>query len=160
MTTKLDLFNKTQLKKDLPEIRPGDTIRVHQKVLASAKVAAGKGKKEEEDKERIQIFDGLVIAKKHGKGITSTITVRKVIDGVGVERILPVHSPLIEKIEIIKRGKVRKAKLYYLRKAKGKKTRLKKKEFAEAVVEEKPIEEALKEKIEQNKEAEATKKEE
>jgi len=81
------------------------------------------------------------LARKHGKEMGATITVRKVISGIGVERIFPIHLPTIEKIEIIKRGKVRRAKLYYLRKAKGKKARLKKKEFAEAVAEEKPVEE-------------------
>ena len=125
MPTKLEAFIKTQLKTNLPDIRPGDTVRVHQKI-------------QEKDKERIQIFEGLVIARKHGQEMGSTITVRKVISGVGVEKILPLHSPTIEKIEVIKREKVRRAKLYYLRKAKGKKARLKKKEFAEAVAEEKP----------------------
>lgn len=128
MSTKLETFNKPQLKTDLPDIRPGDTVRVYQKI-------------KEKDKERIQVFEGLVIARKHGKGITSTITVRKIISGVGVERIFPAHLPTIEKIEILKRGKVRKAKLYYLRKVKGKKAKLKKKEFAEVVTEEKPEEE-------------------
>jgi large subunit ribosomal protein L19 len=124
----MENFIKTQLKKDLPDIRPGDTIKVHQKIR-------------EGDKERIQVFDGLVIAKKHGKGISATITVRKVMQGVGCERIFPIHSPVIDKIEIIKKGKVRRAKLYYLRTAKGKKARLKKEEFAEAVAESEPTEE-------------------
>ena len=128
MSTKLEVFNKPQLKTDLPDIRPGNTVRVYQKI-------------KEKDKERIQVFEGLVIARKHGKGITSTITVRKVIGGIGVERIFPVHLSTIEKIEILKRGKVRRAKLYYLRKVKGKKAKLKKKEFAEVVTEEKPEEE-------------------
>ena len=128
MSTKLETFNKPKLKTDLPDIRPGDTVRVYQKI-------------KEGDKERVQIFEGLIIAKKHGQGITSTITVRKVISGIGVERIFPIHLPTIEKIEILKRGKVRRAKLYYLRKAKGRKARLKKKEFAEAVAKEKPVEE-------------------
>jgi len=130
MTTKLEIFNQTQLKKDLPDVRPGDTVRIYQKI-------------KEGDKERVQTFEGLVIARKHGKGISATITVRKVILGVGMERILPIHSPIIEKIEILKRGKVRRAKLYYLRKAKGKKARLKKKKFAETVVEEGSIEKTL-----------------
>ena len=115
MPTKLETFIKSQLKTDVPDIRPGDTVRVHQKI-------------KEKDKERIQVFEGLVIARKHGQEAGSTITVRKVISGVGVEKILPLHSPTIEKIEIVKRGKVRRAKLYYLRTAKGKKARLKRKE--------------------------------
>ena len=97
MTTKLENFNKAQLKIS-PDIRPGDTIRVHQKI-------------KEGDKDRIQIFEGLVIGKKHGKGINSNITVRKVVDGVGVEKIFPVNSPSIEKIEILRSGKVRRSKL-------------------------------------------------
>ncbi len=114
MTTKIETFNQSQLKKELPDIRPGDTVRVHQKI-------------KEGDKERIQVFEGLVLARKHGKGISATITVRRIISGIGVERIFPIHSPIIEKIEILKRAKVRRAKLYYLRTAKGKKARLKRK---------------------------------
>ncbi|MDP2966954.1 MAG: 50S ribosomal protein L19 [bacterium] len=127
MTSKLETFTKTQLKQDLPDIRPGDTIRIHQKIKKEA-LKKDKSSKEQEEKERIQVFEGQVIAKKHGKGITSTITVRKVISGVGVERIFPVHSPIIDKIEVIKRGKAKRAKLYYLRKTKGKKTKLKREE--------------------------------
>ena len=119
MSKLIEQFNKAQLK-DLPEIRSGDTIKVHQKV-------------KEGDKERIQIFEGVVIAKKHGKGISATMTVRKVVGGVGVERIFPIHSPSIDKIEVVRHGKVRRAKLYYLREAKGKKARLKNKEFTEAI---------------------------
>ena len=85
-----------------------------------------------------QIFEGLVIARRHGKEMGSTITVRKIISGVGVERIFPLHSPVIEKIEISKKGKARRAKLYYLRKAKGKRAKLRRKEFVEAAAEEKP----------------------
>jgi len=121
MVTLLEKFNKEQMK-NLPEIRPGDTIKVHQKI-------------KEGEKERIQIFEGVVIARKHGKGIPGTITVRKVVDGVGVERIFPMHSPSLSKIEVVKHGKVRRAKLYYLRTAKGKKARLKKSEFAVAIAE-------------------------
>lgn len=108
----VELFNKTYIKKDLPDIRTGDTVRISQKI-------------KEGEKEKIQIFEGQVLAKKHGKEISATITVRKIISGIGVEKILPIHSPTIEKIEILKRGRVRKAKLYYLREAKGKKARLK-----------------------------------
>jgi len=122
---KTDTLNKAQLNKELPDVRPGDTVKVHQKI-------------KEGDKERIQIFEGVVIARKHGKGISSTITVRKVVEQVGVERIFPVHSPAISKIEVVKSGKVRRSKLYFLREAKGKKGKLKKKDFATAIVEEQP----------------------
>ena len=125
MPTKVETFNKIHLKKGLPDVRSGDTVRVHQKI-------------KEKDKERIQAFEGIVIARKHGKGISATITVRKVISGLGVEKVFPIHSPTIDKIEVLKRGKVRRAKLYYLRKAKGKKARLKRKEFVEAIAEEEP----------------------
>ena len=120
MTNKLENFIKPQLKTDLPEIRPGDTVRVYQKI-------------KEGDKERIQAFEGLVIARKHGKGAGAMITVRKVVEGIGVERIFPLHSPIIEKIEILKREKARRAKLYYLREAKGKRAKLKRKKFIQAV---------------------------
>lgn len=122
MPTKFEVFLQPFLKKDLPDIRPGDIVRVYQKI-------------KEKEKERVQVFEGMVIARKHGKEMGATITVRKVASGIGVERIFPIHSPTIEKIEIINRGKVRRAKLYYLRKAKGRKTRLKKREFAEVVKE-------------------------
>ena len=125
MSTETEKFLQPFLKKDLPNLRPGDTVKVYQKI-------------KEGDKERTQIFEGLVIARKHGQEMGSTITVRKVISGVGVERIFPLHSPVIEKIEISKKGKARRAKLYYLRKAKGKRAKLRRKEFAEAVAEEKP----------------------
>ncbi|MDO8470911.1 MAG: 50S ribosomal protein L19 [bacterium] len=116
METKTEQATKSYLRTNLPEIRSGDNVRVHQKV-------------KEGDKERIQIFEGVVLAKKHGAGIQGTITVRKVSQGVGVERIFPLHSPSIEKIEVSKQNKVRRAKLYYLRTAKGKKARLKAREF-------------------------------
>jgi len=126
MTTILEKFNASHLKK-MPDIKSGCTVKVHQKI-------------KEGDKERIQIFEGIVIARKHGQGINSTITVRKVSDGIGVERIFPVHSPSIDKIEILKAGKTRRSKLYYLRTAKGKKARLKNKEFSAAISEEeKPV---------------------
>ncbi len=115
MSTKLDIFNQSQLKKDLPDIHPGDNVRVYQKI-------------KEGDKERTQVFEGIVLAKNHGKGISSTITVRREISGVGVERIFPVHLPTIEKIEVVSHGKVRRAKLYYLRTAKGKRAKLKREE--------------------------------
>ncbi len=137
MTTKAESFLQTSLKKDLPDVRPGDTVKIYQKIKI--------GKQE-----RTQVFEGLVLARKHGKGISSTITVRKVISGIGVEKIFPLHSPIIKKIEIVKRGKVKRAKLYYLREAKGKKARLKRVEFENKVIE-KP-----KEKKEEVKESEKT----
>lgn len=94
------------------EARPGDIVRVHQKI-------------KEGDKERIQAFEGRVLARKHGSEAGATITVRKEISGVGVERIFPVHSPLIDKIEIIKKGKARRSKLYYLRTAAGQRAKIK-----------------------------------
>ncbi len=118
MSTKIETFTKIQLKKGLPDIRPGDTVRVYQKVR-------------EKDKERLQAFEGIILARKHGKGISATITVRKVISGIGVEKIFPIHSPIIEKIEVLKRGKVRRAKLYYLRTMVGKKAKVKRKAFKE-----------------------------
>lgn len=116
----IETFLQNHLKKDLPDIRPGDTVKVYQKI-------------KEGDKDRIQVFEGQVLARKHGKEMGSTITVRKIISGVGVERIFPLHSPLIEKIEIAKKVKVRRAKLYYLRTAKARKTRLKNKEKSSSI---------------------------
>ncbi|MDP2641499.1 MAG: 50S ribosomal protein L19 [Candidatus Yanofskybacteria bacterium] len=112
METATETITKAQLKQDLPDIKPGDTIRVHQKVKEGAK-------------ERIQVFEGTVLAQKHGRGLNATMTVRKISMGVGVERIFPIHSPSITKIEVMKRSKVRRAKLYYLRDAKGARARLK-----------------------------------
>jgi large subunit ribosomal protein L19 len=99
---KMKLIEATQLKTDRPAFNPGDTINVHVRVV-------------EGDKERIQQFQGVVISKR-GAGLNATFTVRKISDGVGVERIFPLHSPRIAKIERVKEGKVRRAKLYYLRK--------------------------------------------
>ena len=129
MTTKIDSFNETQLKKEVPDVRPGDIVKVTQKINESSK----------EDKKMLQAFEGVVIARKHGKGISATITVRKIISGVGVEKVFPLHSSSIEKIEILNRGKSRRAKLYYLRTAKGRKTKLKRKRFAEAIAPEPQI---------------------
>ena len=98
------------MRTDIPAFRAGDTVKVHVKV-------------KEGDKERIQVFQGVVIARKHG-GIRETITVRKISNGIGVERILPLHSPIIDKVELVQRGKIRRAKLYYLRAIKGKKARI------------------------------------
>ncbi len=104
---------KEQLRTDLPEFRSGDTIRIHVKVI-------------EGQRERIQLFEGVVI-KRHGSNISATFTVRKVSYGVGVERTFPFHSPKIDKIDVVRRGKVRRAKLYYLRNLSGKAARIKEK---------------------------------
>ena len=114
MTNKAQVFSQPYLKKDRLGIKPGQQIKVHQKVI-------------EGNKEKIHIFEGLVIAKKHGKEIGSTITVRRMAAGVGTEVVLPLHSPLITKIEILRTNKVRRSKLYYLRDAKGKRAKLKEK---------------------------------
>ncbi len=92
----------SHLRTDLPEIHSGDTVKVQQKI-------------KEGDKERLSAFEGLVIAKKHGQGISGTFTVRKIVDGIGVERIFPLHSPVIATIEVLRRSNVRRAKLYYIR---------------------------------------------
>ena len=107
----LQTITKEQLRTDLPRFRPGDTLKVHVKVI-------------EGTRERIQLFEGVVI-KRHGGGISETFTVRKISYGVGVERTFPVNSPKIEKIEVARRGKVRRAKLYYLRDLRGKAARIK-----------------------------------
>ncbi|AOH54265.1 50S ribosomal protein L19 [Peribacillus muralis] len=104
-------ITKEQLRTDLPSFRPGDTVRVHVKVI-------------EGTRERIQLFEGVVI-KRRGGGVSETFTVRKISYGVGVERAFPVHTPKIAKLEVIRHGKVRRAKLYYLRELRGKKARIK-----------------------------------
>jgi len=98
----LQKFNAQRIKKVLPDFKVGDTIRVFYRI-------------KESDKERLQSFEGLVIAKKHGKTVGSTFTVRKVVGGIGVERIFPLHSDKIGKVEIVKTSKVRRAKLYFVR---------------------------------------------
>lgn len=123
MNTPAEKMTHPPLNRNVPDIHPGDTVKVHQKI-------------KEGNKERVQVFEGIVIAKKHGKGISATVTVRKVVDGVGVERIFPIHSPSISKIEVVASGKVRRAKLYYLRHAKGKKAKLKRQAFAPAIAQE------------------------
>ncbi|MBX3140666.1 MAG: 50S ribosomal protein L19 [Trueperaceae bacterium] len=100
------------LRSDIPEFDSGDTVRVDYKVV-------------EGNRTRIQAFEGVVIARKNGKGARSTVTVRKVSFGEGVERVFPLHSPLIDKIEVVRRGRTRRAKLYYLRELRGKASRLK-----------------------------------
>jgi len=115
MATKLDIFNKAQIKNETPDIKPGDIVRVQLKLAEKTKRGA----------ERTQTFEGLVIAKKHGNGISGTFTVRKVSEGIGVERVFPLFSPSILKIELVRRSKVRRAKLYYMRERAGKKARMK-----------------------------------
>ena len=107
----LDIVEKPQLRTDLPKFRPGDTIKVHVKI-------------KEGDKERIQAFEGVCIAMKHG-GARATFTVRKMSFGHGVERIFPLHSRVIDKIEVVRLGRVRRAKLYYIRDLRGKAARIK-----------------------------------
>jgi large subunit ribosomal protein L19 len=104
-------LEQEQMKKDIPEFNPGDTVRVHVKVV-------------EGQRERIQVFQGVVI-RRRGTGINETFLVRKVSNGVGVERTFPTHSPKIDKIEVTRRGRVRRAKLYYLRNRTGKAARIK-----------------------------------
>jgi large subunit ribosomal protein L19 len=107
-----DLVDTANLREDVPEFRPGDTVRVHVKVT-------------EGNRSRIQVFEGVVIARR-GSGIRETFTVRKIsFNAVGVERTFPVHAPVIDHIEVIRRGKVRRAKLYYLRDRVGKKAKIK-----------------------------------
>ena len=110
MDSRIAGLEQPNLRTDLPLFKAGDTVKVHVKI-------------KEGEKERIQIFQGVVIARKHG-GIRETITVRKVSGGIGVERIFPMHGPLIDKIEVVSEGKIRRAKLYYLRALKGKKARI------------------------------------
>lgn len=107
----LKLISQSSMKEQAPEVRIGDTVKVHVKIT-------------EGDKSRIQIFEGTVIAKKHG-GINETFTVRRVAHGVGIERVFPVHSPAVEKVELVRSGKVRRAKLYYLRDRVGKAAKVK-----------------------------------
>ncbi len=109
------------IKKDIPDFRPGDTVRVHIKIKETR---YNPKTKKMEERVRIQPFEGIVI-RRRGSGLKETFTVRKVTQGIGIERIFPLHSPLIEKIEVRRKGLVRRAKLYYLRDRIGKKARVK-----------------------------------
>ena len=109
---RLDSVDRAQLRTDIPDFAPGDTVRVHVRI------------KESETKERLQAFEGVCIARK-GDGIRETFTVRKTSFGVGVERIFPVHGPIVGRVEVVRRGRVRRAKLYYLRNLRGKAARIK-----------------------------------
>lgn len=107
----IEAIEKEQIKKNLPQIDVGDTVKVHVKVVEGAK-------------ERIQAFEGIVIAKKHG-GLRESFTVRRIASGVGVERVFPLHSPRIDRVDVVKKGDVRRAKLYYLRGRTGKSAKVK-----------------------------------
>lgn len=109
----LHQIEKEQLRDDIPDVSPGDTVRVMVRVV-------------EGEKERLQPFEGVCIARKGG-GLRETLTIRKVSGGVGVERIFPIHSPTIAELKVLRKGKVRRAKLYYLRERRGKKARIKEK---------------------------------
>ncbi|MFC1491484.1 50S ribosomal protein L19 [Nitrospinota bacterium] len=111
----IDLIEREGMRKDIPDFGPGDTVRVHVRIL-------------EGDKERIQVFEGFVIGRRGG-GLRETFRVRKVSYGIGVERIFPVHSPCIEQIDVTRRGRVRRAKLYYLRDRRGKAAQIREKRF-------------------------------
>lgn len=123
MNNKILEFNKAQKTKTMPELQSGDVVKIFRKI-------------KEGEKERVQIFEGIIIAIKGNQSSSPMITVRKVSDGVGVELILPLFSPNIEKIEIVKRAKVRRGKLYYLRNLTVKKSRMKYKELSEFIVKE------------------------
>lgn len=110
---RVDIVEKSRMRDDIPPFRPGDTVRVHVKVTEGGRT-------------RIQVFEGVVI-RRRGGGLRETFTVRKVSFGVGVERTFPVHSPSIDRVELTRRGRVRRAKLYYLRERVGKKARIREK---------------------------------
>lgn len=120
---------KYMKKSKLPEFKPGDTVQVHVKVKETEK--STKKKEAEKVKERIQVFEGVVIGMR-GRGIQSSFVVRKISFGVGVERIFPFHSPSVEKIKVVRRGNVRRAKLYYLRERTGKAAKIREKQTAQA----------------------------
>jgi len=143
MKTIMEAIEKKYAKKNIPDIKPGDIIKVHQKI-------------KEGSKERIQVFEGIVLRARGGKGLNGTFTVRRISFGVGIERVFPLHSPTIMKIEKVKSINVRRARLYYIRDLVGKKSR-KQKEFKEFAMWEEPEAEKEEEslKAEQEKEAKA-----
>jgi len=122
MNRVIEKLEESQLRKDLPVLRPGDTVRVHVRL---------KEREGEKEKERIQPYEGVVIAQR-GRLASRSVTIRRVSFGVGVERIFPINSPSIQSIEVVRSGKVRRAKLYYLRGLKGKSARLKRMDRVEA----------------------------
>lgn len=139
-------FEKSQIKRKMPEIKPGDTVKVYQKI-------------KEGDKERIQFFQGTVIRISNGYGMNGTFTVRKIASGVGVEKIFPFHLPTIVKLEVLKKGDVRRAKLYYLRNLQQKKAKLKEKNISQEDLDKMGFDEVKeKEAIKVKQEAEAKKK--
>jgi large subunit ribosomal protein L19 len=145
MEKKIIEFNQAQRSKKFPDFQAGDVVKVHRKI-------------KEGDKERIQIFQGIIISIKGKQSSSPMITVRKVTDGIGVELILPIFSPSIEKIEVVKRAKVRRAKLFYLRGLTAKKSRMKYKELAEFIPEaektqEPAVEEIVAEEVKETEES-------
>jgi len=118
MNKKIQKFLEPYLRKDLPRLRPGQQVRVTQRI-------------KEGEKERVFVFEGQILARKHGKEAGATLTIRRLAAGVGTEVILPLHSPSIEKIEVLREARVKRAKLYYLREAKGRRRKLKEGEAAE-----------------------------
>ncbi len=116
---KIDFIEMEQMKKNVVPFKPGDTVKVHVKIV-------------EGDKSRIQAFQGVVISRQNG-GVRQSFTVRKISNGVGVERVFPLHSPSLDSIEVVTRGHVRRAKLYYLRKLRGKASRIKEKKYVAAM---------------------------
>jgi len=115
----LDDVTKDQIRDDIPVFREGDTVKVNVRVVEYKELKGGKV----ESRERVQAYEGVVIAR-HNKGISSSFTVRKISNGIGVERVFPLHSPLLESISVTRRGQVRRAKLYYLRDLSGKAARI------------------------------------
>ncbi|TSC68996.1 MAG: large subunit ribosomal protein L19 [Parcubacteria group bacterium Gr01-1014_66] len=119
----IELITSPYLRQNLPKIKQGDTVRVLQRI-------------QEGDKERTSPFEGIVIARKHGRGIQATITVRRIVEGIGVERIFPIHSPNIIEIRVLRHGRVRRAKLYYIREKAARDVRKKMRSFAASVLKE------------------------
>jgi len=120
----LDDVTKDQIRGDIPQFREGDTVKVNVRVVEYKDLKGGKV----ETRERLQAYEGIVIAR-HNKGISSSFTVRKISNGVGVERVFPLHSPLLESITVVRRGRVRRAKLYYLRDLSGKAARIRERRY-------------------------------
>ena len=122
----IEKVESADLKKALPQLNPGDTVRVHVRVKETSVKEEIKGKPKETERERVQVFEGLVIGLR-GSGARATMTVRKVSFGTGVERIFPLHARTIERVEVVRHARVRRAKLYFLRERKGKAGRMKEK---------------------------------